>query len=224
MSPLTLKAGDRLVLASANRGKLQELQALLADYRLDIVPISDFYPYELAEDGTTFEANALQKARFAHQLTGLPALADDSGFCVAALDGQPGVYSARWAGDNKDFTLAMQQVHDKMKALTKPMVLDAHFVCVLALVKGQGEGHPYDTEHRPQEAVFRGEVSGQVAWPPRGDQGFGYDPMFVPEGYHQTFGEMTTQQKDLISHRHHAFTAFRDATLVPTTFATNSES
>ena len=190
-----LHAHDTLLLASANRGKIVELSALLAPYSIALRSIGDFHTGELAEDGDTFEANALQKARFACGVSGLPALADDSGFCVAALHDAPGIYSARWAGEGKDFQQAMQRVQTEMPEDAVP---DAHFVCVLALCFPDGH-----------EKCFRGEVHGSFYWPPLGDQGFGYDPVFIPTGHDQTFGQMPPAAKERISHRAAAFALFQ---------------
>lgn len=194
-----LSPDDTLLLASANQGKLAELSVMLAPFGVALASIGEFYTGELAEDGTTFEENALQKAHFSTKLSNLPALADDSGFCVDALDGRPGVYSARWAGAKKDFLHAMNKVHAEMP---EDADLSAHFVCVLAVA------FPDGTEH-----CFRGEIHGKVSWPPRGFKGFGYDPIFIPEGETRTFGEMPPKEKDLISHRAKAFALFRQEML-----------
>ena len=190
-----LHPNDTLLLASANAGKITELTALLTPYGIALKSIAEYHTGELAEDGDTFEANALQKARFASTVSGLPALADDSGFCVTALGGAPGIYSARWAGEKKNFRDAMHRVHTEMPA---DAVTDAHFVCVLALCFPDG-----------RQQCFRGEVHGEFSWPPKGDQGFGYDPVFTPKGYNQTFGQMNPTEKDQISHRARAFALFQ---------------
>lgn len=190
-----LHSSDTLLLASANKGKLVELRALLSPYGISLESIAQYFDGELAEDGDTFEANALQKAHFASKLSGLPALADDSGFCVAALDGAPGIYSARWAGETKDFQSAMRRVHAEVPA---DAIRDAYFVCVLALCFPDGSAQ-----------CFRGEVHGNFCWPPLGDQGFGYDPIFIPKGDNRTFGQMPGHEKDLISHRAAAFAKFQ---------------
>jgi XTP/dITP diphosphohydrolase len=183
-------AGDRLVIASHNPGKIVEIAALLAPYRVEAVGAAELGLPEPEETEATFEGNAALKAHAAAKATGLPALSDDSGLVVPALDGAPGIYSARWAGPTKDFAMAMARVHrelgDKDRAGT--------FVSVLALVWPDGE-----------EALFRGEVHGRLTWPPRGDKGFGYDPMFVPEGYDITFGEMEPEEKYRTDHRSRAF-------------------
>ncbi len=195
MTKHRLHPKDTLLLASANQGKLVELEALLLPYGIALCSIAQYYQGELAEDGETFEANALQKARFASNLSGLPALADDSGFCVAALDGAPGIYSARWAGENKDFQEAMKRIKTEMPANAAP---DAYFVCVLALCFPDGT-----------EQCFRGEIHGDFCWPAQGNKGFGYDPVFIPKGHTRTFGEMSPAEKDQISHRAIAFAQFQ---------------
>ncbi len=183
----------RLVVASHNEGKVREIGELLAP--LGIVPVSagSLGLPEPDETEQTFAGNALLKARAAAQASGMTALADDSGLEVFALDGAPGIYSARWSGPDKDFKLAMEKVE---RALAAKGAADrgARFVCALALVRPDGA-----------ERVFEGEVRGALVWPPRGDKGFGYDPMFVPEGGALTFGEMAPDAKHAISHRARAF-------------------
>lgn len=187
-----LKPG-KLVIASHNQGKVREFGALLADYGLELVSAGDLDLPEPEETGTTFVMNAELKARAAADLSGLPALADDSGMCVEALGGDPGIFSARWAGESKDFGAAMQLVHDKVAAI-EDAPRDAHFVCALALAWPDGHVE-----------WFEGRVDGMLVWPPRGDKGFGYDPMFLPEGREQTFGEMEESEKQSTSHRADAF-------------------
>ena len=194
-----LCAEDTLLLASANQGKIAELSSLLAPYEITLDSITEYHNGEMAEDGATFEDNALQKARFASAVSGLPALADDSGFCVVALDDAPGIYSARWAGPRKDFLHAMGKVRAEMPDNAFP---EAYFVCVLALCFPDGS-----------EACFRGEIHGEFCWPPRGTKGFGYDPVFIPEGNVRTFGEMLPEEKDHTSHRARAFTQFQQRAL-----------
>ena len=183
----------KLVIASHNPGKVREIGALLAPFGVAVVSAGDLGLDEPVEDGATFEANALIKARAAAEASGLPALADDSGLAVEALGGDPGIYSARWAGPDKDFMLAMKTVEDGIqeKGNTDRR---AHFACVLALC--WPDGH---TE------TFYGRVDGELTWPPRGDKGFGYDPAFVPDGFDITFGEMDPTRKHTISHRADAF-------------------
>lgn len=183
--------GGRLVIASHNPGKIREIDALLGPLGVTVVSAADLGLPEPEETGTTFSANAEIKARAAADGSGLPALADDSGLAVAALDGAPGILSARWAGPDKDFAVAMRRVED---ALSGEPDRRAHFVCALALCWPDGHCE-----------IFEGVVHGRLVWPPRGSRGFGYDPMFVPEDYDITFGEMDPGHKHRISHRADAF-------------------
>ncbi|ADZ68463.1 RdgB/HAM1 family non-canonical purine NTP pyrophosphatase [Polymorphum gilvum] len=210
MSHRKLEPG-RLVVASHNPGKIREIRELLSPYGFDVVSAGELDLPEPEETGTTFEANAELKALAAARGSGLPSLADDSGFCVAALDGAPGVYSARWAGPDKDFAMAMRAIEEKLQQAggTTPDRRRGSFVAVLCLAWPDG--------HRE---FFRGEVEGQVVWPPRGEQGFGYDPMFQPDGHARTFGEMSSTEKHgwsrttpALSHRARAFVAFSKACL-----------
>ena len=182
--------GDRLVIASHNPGKVEEIAALLAPFRINAVAARELGIPEPEETGATFEANAALKARAAAEASGLPALADDSGLVVPALGGAPGIYSARWAGEAKDFRVAMERVHRELGDKERT----ALFVAILALASPNGDAE-----------LFRGEVEGSLVWPPRGDRGFGYDPMFVPAGGSLTFGEMDPTEKHKISHRARAF-------------------
>lgn len=184
----------RLVIATHNKGKVPEISALVAPYGVQPISAAELDLPEPEETGTTFIANALLKARQAADLSGLPALADDSGLCVDALGGEPGIFSARWAGSERDFKLAMQRVEDRLGALEPPVSRDAHFVCALALVWPDGE-----------EVEVEGRVDGQLVWPPRGANGFGYDAMFRMHGMEQTFGEIDPDHKHAISHRADAF-------------------
>jgi XTP/dITP diphosphohydrolase len=190
--------GDRLVIASHNQGKVEELSALLAPFEIDTVPAVSLGIPEPDETGDSFEANAALKAKAAAMTSGLPAIADDSGLVVPALDGAPGIYSARWAGPAKDFRIAMQRVHRELADRDR----SAWFVAVLALAWPDG-----DLE------LFRGEVAGNLVWPPRGKHGFGYDPIFVPEGGVATFGEIDPTEKHKISHRARAFAKLVDGCL-----------
>ena len=190
--------GDRLVIASHNQGKVEELSALLAPFEIDTVPAVSLGIPEPDETGDSFEANAALKAKAAAMTSGLPAIADDSGLVVPALDGAPGIYSARWAGPAKDFRIAMQRVHRELADRDR----NAWFVAVLALAWPDG-----DLE------LFRGEVAGNLVWPPRGKHGFGYDPIFVPEGGVATFGEIDPTEKHKISHRARAFAKLVDGCL-----------
>ena len=199
----------KLVIASHNQGKVREIAELVAAFGVEVVSAAALSLPEPEETGTTFEANAELKARAAAAAAKLPALADDSGVVVPALGGEPGIYSARWAGPGKDFKLAMQKVED---ALAAKGTSDrrAAFVAVLALAWPATSGNP--TGH---VEMFRGEAHGTLVWPPRGGQGFGYDPMFVPDGYQVTFGEMEPKAKHAISHRARAFAKLVDACFTP---------
>ena len=189
-------APGRLVIASHNKGKVRELTALLASYGVEPVSAADLDLPEPVETGTTFFANAELKARSAADLSGLPALADDSGLCVDALGGDPGVYTANWAETltGRDWTLAMRKVEDALVAKGPDAGRDAHFVCVLALAWPDGHVE-----------WFEGRAEGRLTWPPRGTVGFGYDAVFVPHGRDQTYAELDPAEKHAISHRADAF-------------------
>jgi XTP/dITP diphosphohydrolase len=182
---------ERLVLATHNAGKVREIRELLAPFAVDVVSAGDLGLPEPEETGTTFQANAELKALAAATGANLPALADDSGLVVDALGGAPGIYSARWAGPNKDFTVAMKRVEQKLNAKKK---VTARFVCALSLAWPDGS-----------HETFEGTVEGTLIFPPRGTQGFGYDPIFMPAGRDITFGEMDPAEKHAMSHRAHAF-------------------
>jgi len=186
-----LARGERLVLASHNPGKLAEIADLVRPFGLEVVSAGELGLPEPEEDAPDFVGNARIKALAAARSSGLPALADDSGFCVAALDGRPGVRSARWAGPGKDFSPAMARVNREMGEASDR---GAWFIAALCL--GWPDGH---TE------TFVGRVDGSVVWPPRGSFGFGYDPMFLPDGANLTFGEMAAEAKHAVSHRARAF-------------------
>ena len=183
----------KLVIASHNKGKVREIDELLAPFGIEVISAGALGLPEPEETGTTFEANAELKALAAATAAQLPALADDSGLVVHALNGDPGIYSARWAGPAKDFSLAMRKVEDALAA-KKASDRGAYFVAALTLAWPDG--------HRE---TFRGEVHGTLVWPPRGDKGFGYDPMFLPEGEGRTFGEIEPVTKHGMSHRARAF-------------------
>jgi len=187
-------APGRLVIASHNKGKVREIAALLAGRGLDVVSAGELDLPEPEETGTTFVMNAELKARAAADLSGLPALADDSGLCVDALGGDPGIFSARWGGEAKDFGLAMTLVERALAATGPAPARTAHFVCALALAWPDGHVE-----------WFEGRVDGTLVDPPRGDNGHGYDPMFVPDGHDRTFAEMDDATKNEISHRADAF-------------------
>ena len=188
-----LKPG-KLVIASHNEGKVREIRDLLGPLGIEPVSAAELDLPEPEETGTTFVANAELKALQAADLSGLPALADDSGLCVDALHGDPGIFSARWAGEPRDFGAAMALVNDRLEALPAEAGRDAHFVCALALAWPDGHVE-----------WFEGRVDGTLVWPPRGQNGFGYDAMFVRDGDTQTFGEIDPQAKHAISHRADAF-------------------
>ena len=190
--------GERLVIATHNPGKLREIAELIEPLGIACVGAEELGLPEPEEIGNTFLDNADLKAREAADLSGLPALSDDSGMCVDALHGLPGIFSARWAEDgdgNRDWMRAMERVWTRLEAAGPDASRDAHFACALSLAwpnDGQIEG-------------FEGRVDGTLVWPPRGDNGFGYDPMFVPAGHERTFGEMDPAEKHTISHRARAF-------------------
>ena len=194
-----LKKGDRLVVATHNPGKVVEIGHLLAPFGMEAISAGDLDISEPDETGVTFAENACQKAVHSAKASGLPALADDSGLEVAALGGDPGIYSARWGGPDKDFAMAMERVHKELEAkgATTPAQRSANFNCVLALALPDGTC-----------TVYEGKVFGTIAWPMRGTHGFGYDPIFVPEGFDITFGEMDPAKKHKMSHRARAFDIF----------------
>jgi XTP/dITP diphosphohydrolase len=193
----------KIVIATHNAGKLREMRELLEPYGIEAVSAGELHLPEPEETGTTFIANALIKARAATEASGLPAFADDSGLCVDALGGNPGIYSARWAKEAGDFAAAMALVNGKMGQVgAEATNRGAHFVSALAVT--WPDGH---------EETFEGKVFGQIVWPPRGEKGFGYDPFFLPDGHDLTFGEMTSEEKhgipadgsEALSHRARAF-------------------
>ncbi|MGA2089768.1 MAG: RdgB/HAM1 family non-canonical purine NTP pyrophosphatase [Stellaceae bacterium] len=191
--------GQRLVVASHNPGKFAELSSLLKPYGVDAVGAASLGLIEPNETGSSFEENAALKAKVAARASGLPALADDSGLVVPALGGKPGIHSARWAGAARDFAAAMNRLERLMGGLKDRR---AFFVAVLALAWPDG-----------RIETFRGEAHGRLVFPPRGARGFGYDPVFLPDGMEETFGEMQPEAKDKISHRAKAFAAFAEAWL-----------
>ena len=185
--------GGRLVIASHNKGKVREIGDLLRPFSVEAVSAGDLGLPEPDETGVTYIENAELKARAAARAANLPALADDSGFAVRVLNGDPGLYSARWAGPAKDFNFAMRTVWEKMQATGNP-ARHGEFVCALSLAWPDGHCES-----------FEGRLPGTVIWPPRGDRGFGYDPMFVAAGHTLSFGEMEPDAKHAISHRALAF-------------------
>ena len=196
----------KVVIATHNPGKLREMRELLAPYGMEAVSAGELGLAEPEETGTMFSENAAIKAHAAARAAALPAFADDSGLCVDALDGAPGLFSARWAGEAKDFSAAMARVERELqrRGATEPGWRRAHFISALMLA--WPDGH---------EELFEGRVHGTLVWPPRGQKGFGYDPMFVPEGHLLTFGEMSAEEKhginwgggrgEALSHRARAF-------------------
>lgn len=192
---------EKIVIASHNPGKVGEIAALLAPFGTEAVPAADLALAEPEETGDSFAANAELKARAAAEASGLPALADDSGLQVAALEGRPGIRSARWAGPEKDFRAAMRRVEEALSGLDDR---SANFACALALCWPDGHLE-----------AFEGHVHGRLVWPPRGTKGFGYDPMFAADGHDVTFGEMDAEEKHRISHRADAFRKLVDGCFRP---------
>lgn len=199
MTATLLNTFDQLVIATHNAGKLREIAALLAPFGLRVTSAGEHNLPEPEETGATFAANAEIKAQATAEATGLPALADDSGLCVLALDGAPGVYSARWAGEAKDFAFAMERVKQELQARYVPQEQwQASFICNLCLCQPDEKGG-FESYH------FEGRVDGILRFPPRGEKGFGYDPIFVPEGETRSFAEMDGDEKQAVSHRARAF-------------------
>jgi XTP/dITP diphosphohydrolase len=204
------KLEGKLVVATHNPGKCAELRELLAPYRIEALSAAELGLSEPEETGASFCDNAIIKARAAALGANMPALADDSGLCVDALAGAPGIHSARWAGEARDFAAAMKRVEREVRAANADAPPKAHFACVLAHAFPDGEVE-----------TFEGKVFGALQFPPRGSLGFGYDPIFVPEGCSRTFGEMTAEEKhgipadgsEGLSHRARAFQAFAQACL-----------
>jgi len=199
-SSINLKSYTKIVVASHNEGKVREIRDLLLPFGFETLSAGDLDLPEPEETETTFAGNARLKARAAMEATGLPALSDDSGLDVTALDGQPGIYAARWAelpdaeGGGRDFDMAMWHVHDKLGDATDR---SARFICALCLAFPNGE-----------DRVYEGKVEGDITWPPRGDKGFGYDPIFKAKGDRLTFAEIEPDEKHAKSHRAAAFAKF----------------
>jgi len=203
----------RVVIATHNAGKLREMRELLAPFGIEAVSAGELGLPEPEETGTTFAANARIKAEAAASATGLPAFADDSGLCVHQLGDAPGIHSARWAGPDKDFARAMATIDTMLRdhGAATPALRGAHFISALCVA--WPDGHVED---------FEGRINGTLVWPPRGKAGFGYDPMFLPEGHERTFGEMSGEEKHGLpphglglSHRARAFVKLADACLKP---------
>jgi XTP/dITP diphosphohydrolase len=188
-----LKRGDRIVIATHNEGKARELAELFAPFDIECISAASLGLAEPEETGATFAANATIKAEAAAAASGMLAIADDSGLEVAALGGAPGIHAARWGGPNRDFGLAMERVNRELEA-SSPEDRRANFTCALALAQPPSE-----------TLIFTGKVHGTLVWPPRGTRGFGYDPIFVPDGHNETFGEMDPAKKNAMSHRMRAF-------------------
>jgi XTP/dITP diphosphohydrolase len=195
-----LRRGARIVVASHNEGKVRELAELFAPYGVECVSATSLGLPEPEENGASFAENAALKAEQAARTSGMIAIADDSGLEVAALGGLPGIHSARWGGQARDFDLAMKRLHCELEA-NGASDASANFICALALAAPEGRA-----------LVFEGKVFGTLTWPPRGALGFGYDPIFVPYGYSQTFGEMARIAKNALSHRMRAFEKLMAAT------------
>ena len=194
---------EKLVIASHNPGKVTEIGDLLTPLKIDVVGAGKLGLVEPEETGKTFTENAELKARLAAEAAGIPALADDSGMSVAALGGAPGIYSARWAGPDKNFSYAITRVNDALR-MTGSSDRSCTFICVLSLA--WPDGHVES---------FEGRIYGTAVFPPRGTNGFGYDPIFQPTGHQLTFGEMFPQDKHEISHRAHAFSQLLEQCLLP---------
>ena len=202
-APLTLRPGTRFVLASHNKGKLKEFEELFDSFDFEIISAADLDLPEPDETGTTFAENARIKAHAAASASGLLALSDDSGLCVDALNGDPGVYTAKWAGPGRDFSVGMRRVEDALQAAgaSTPAQRRGSFNATLCLAHPDG-----------RDALFAGSVTGTLVWPPRGDIGFGFDPVFMPDGFDITFGQMPSDVKHSwspghvgLSHRAKAF-------------------
>lgn len=205
------KLSGKVVLATHNSGKLKEMRELLSPHGVEVISAGELGLPEPEENGTTFEANAKIKAEAAAKASNLPAFADDSGLAVEALNGAPGIYSARWAGSSKNFSQAMRIVEEKLHEAnaTTPEARKAAFISALCVAWPDGE-----------TVTFEGRVDGTLVWPPRGTVGFGYDPMFLPDGKTKTFGEMTAEEKhglpphgEGLSHRARAFLKLAEACL-----------
>jgi len=194
--------GHKLIIASHNQGKVSEIKELLSRYEVDVSSSEDFGMKEPEENGDSFEENALIKASETANFCGQIALSDDSGLCVDDLDGDPGIFSARWAGPKKDFLKASKDIEKKLIEIGSSNY-SAYFICVLAVCWPDGESR-----------IFKGKINGNLNFPPKGNLGFGYDPIFIPRNYDITFGEMDPIIKHKISHRSVAFDLFSRELLV----------
>ena len=184
---------NKIVIASHNKGKIKEIKIMLNPLNIEVLSASDFNLKEPIEDGLSFEKNALIKSSYVSKNTGIPSLSDDSGICLCDLDNEPGIYSARWAGEEKNFNLAMFKIKDAIQKVKTPNY-DCFFVCALSLSWPNGN-----------YVTVSGKIKGKFSWPPKGKFGFGYDPIFKPLGYDETFAEMDPEFKHSISHRALAF-------------------
>ena len=193
---------EKIIIASHNEGKVSEIKDLLKNYNLNIISSSELGIDEPEENGSSFEENALIKSSTTSKLSKTVSISDDSGLCVNSLNGDPGIYSARWAGPDKDFLYAANEIN-KSLIEKESKDLSAYFICVLAVSWPDGD---YKT--------FKGRVDGTLTFPPRGNNGFGYDPIFIPKGHESTFGEMEPKYKHSISHRNKAFELFSKELLV----------
>jgi len=184
---------NKLIIASHNKGKVREIKDLLNPIKVEILTTDNFNLKEPVEDGLSFEENALIKSSYVSKHTGIPSLSDDSGICFSDLNNQPGVFSARWAGEDKNFSLAMAKINNEIQKVKKPNY-KCFFVCALSLCWPDGSN-----------ITVSGKIHGKFSWPPKGNYGFGYDPIFRPLEYDETFGEMEPKLKHSISHRALAF-------------------
>ena len=184
---------NKIVIASHNKGKVKEIKIMLKPLKIEVLSASDFNLKEPIEDGLSFENNALIKSSYVSRNTGIPSLSDDSGICFCDLNNEPGIYSARWAGEEKNFNQAMFKIKDAIQKVKTPNH-DCFFVCALSLCWPDGAN-----------VTVSGKIEGKFSWPPKGEFGFGYDPIFKPLGYDETFAEMDPEFKHSISHRALAF-------------------
>ena len=184
---------NKIVIASHNKGKVKEIKIMLEPLKIEVLSAGDFNLKEPIENGLSFEKNALIKSSYVSKNTGIPSLSDDSGICFCDLDNEPGIYSARWAGEEKNFNLAMFKIKDAIQKVKRPNY-DCFFVCALSLSWPNGDN-----------VTVSGKIEGKFSWPPKGKFGFGYDPIFKPLGYDETFAEMDPEFKHSISHRALAF-------------------
>ena len=192
MESKIFKHGE-IVIASHNKGKTKEIKDLLRPLKINVLSATEFDLQEPIDDGLSFEDNALIKSLHVSKMTGIPSLSDDSGICFSDLNNEPGIYSARWAGKNKNFKLAMNKINKSIKSVENP-TYNCFFVCALSLCWPDGNN-----------VTVSGQVNGKFSWPPKGNNGFGYDPIFRPLEYSKTFGEMKPEFKHTISHRALAF-------------------